>query len=113
MEHSNHPFFKRKMIFPTSMIMCKMLYLPNGVCLRRHKTIPIYLSNIAFGEPVDVPVEMVWPEGKQPSEGEIQMALPGKRGLAGRHHFDEFLPGERGPNYRSERGEGRPWKGGG
>ena len=59
-------------------------------------------------------MEMVWPEGKQPSEGEIQMALPGKRGLAGRHHFDEFLPGERGPNYRfSERGEGRPWKTGG
>lgn len=78
--------------------------------LRRHKTIPIYLSNIAFGEPVDVPVEMVWPEGKQPSEQEIQMASPPKRGLAGRLHFDEFLPGHRS-NYRSERGE-RPWKGG-
>ncbi len=79
--------------------------------IRRHKTIPIYLSNPAFGEhPVDVPVEMVWPEGKQPSEGEIQMAFPDKRGIPGRLHFDEFLPGAR-PNYRSQRGE-RPWKAG-
>eukprot|EP00438_Fugacium_kawagutii_P034730 Skav230814 [mRNA] locus=scaffold851:211416:212232:+ [translate_table: standard] len=41
----------------------------------RHKTIQIYLSNPAFGEhPVDVPVEIVWVEGKQPTDGVPSLA---------------------------------------
>lgn len=62
--------------------------------LRRQRTIQIYISSPAVGEhPVDVPVEIVWPEGKQPAEVPGLARYPAERLRYERDFYNRGLLG--------------------